>query len=523
MAWTRPNWTRILTILLVILATLALLYIGASILFRFTQALLLFVLGSIVAYVLSPLVSRLTAAFHFRWVGVILAYLLVVAALVALVILLFTPFIQQSRSLISNLHDPSTASLSATRRVITDASRLQSELEAERAAVGMGANLSASRIKHTRTLISQLQHELAILPHNSVSAPHAASSGHHQKRQSASPQPQTQVPESYVSPVGAEADRVAATFQSATSHSRPVDPVLLKRAAKEAKATTAAARHLEHVMATTPILLLRAQTWLDGHNLKIDLHQVFGQATGKVSDQGTTILNHAITVLSETATILLDITLVLIISFYMVNDGSRMIRTGVGLVPAQYREQVWFFIASLDHVLGGYIRGQLVIALLAGILGGGGAAVLGVPYPLLIGIITAVLELVPVIGPMVTAVPAVLISLFFSPVLTTLILLGWFIIFQQIVTNIVSPRIMGMAVGIHPLEALLAVLVGYPLGGLLGAFLAVPVMGLIHLLVREAYAYFVLGKSLPTAPIPVESEAEQGTAREAKTAERKVV
>jgi hypothetical protein len=64
-----------------------------------------------------------------------------------------------------------------------------------------------------------------------------------------------------------------------------------------------------------------------------------------------------------------------------------------------------------------------------------------------------------------------------------------------------------MAVGIHPLEAILAVLVGYPLGGFLGAFLAVPVAGIFHIVVRELYAYFVLGHSLPTAvapPTPIE-------------------
>jgi hypothetical protein len=61
---------------------------------------------------------------------------------------------------------------------------------------------------------------------------------------------------------------------------------------------------------------------------------------------------------------------------------------------------------------------------------------------------------------------------------------------------------MGLAVGIHPLEALAAVLVGYPLGGLLGAFLAVPIAGAVHIFLREAYAYFALGKELPTAPVP---------------------
>jgi predicted PurR-regulated permease PerM len=173
----------------------------------------------------------------------------------------------------------------------------------------------------------------------------------------------------------------------------------------------------------------------------------------------------------------------------------------------RYREQAWYFVLSLDKVVGGYIRGQLFLSTLAGLLGGGGAAVLGVPYPLLIGIMTFLLQSIPVIGPMVALVPAVLISLFFMPVVTTVLLAAWFLVFQQIVTNVLGPRVNSMAVGIHPLEAILAVLVGYPLGGFLGAFLAVPVAGIIHIVVRELYAYLVLGRSLPTAvapPTPIE-------------------
>jgi predicted PurR-regulated permease PerM len=266
-----------------------------------------------------------------------------------------------------------------------------------------------------------------------------------------------------------------------------------------------------HTVSTTPILLLDAQTWLDEHHIRVDLSSKFGQVAHEISSQGTSVLDNAITILSETATILLDTILVLIISIYLLSDGGRIIRASVNLVPLDMREQAWFFIGSLDKVLGGYIRGQIFLSALAGVLGGGGAAVLGVPYPLLIGIMTFILESVPVIGPMVAVVPAVAISMVFDPPLTTAALLLWFIVYQQVVTNILGPRIFGMAVGIHPLEALAAVLIGYPLGGLLGAFLAVPIAGILHILVKEAYAYFVLGHALPTAPVPGETEEEDAS------------
>jgi predicted PurR-regulated permease PerM len=110
---------------------------------------------------------------------------------------------------------------------------------------------------------------------------------------------------------------------------------------------------------------------------------------------------------------------------------------------------------------------------------------------------------------MVAVVPAALISRFFTPPLTTAALVVWFIIYQQIVTNVIGPHVNGMSVGIHPLEALLAVLVGYPLGGFLGAFLAVPLAGIVHIIIREFYGFFAYGHELPTAEVPVDDEPSE--------------
>src|SRR5437588_2799734 len=97
------NWTRVLTILLVVLASFAILFVTASVLFRFTQAILLFVLGAIVAYILTPLVNQLETAFRARWLAIVVAYIMLAIALVTIAVLLFTPFVQQSQSLVDNM------------------------------------------------------------------------------------------------------------------------------------------------------------------------------------------------------------------------------------------------------------------------------------------------------------------------------------------------------------------------------------------------------------------------------------
>ncbi|HEX6510567.1 MAG TPA: AI-2E family transporter [Chloroflexota bacterium] len=501
----QPNWGRLLLVLGTILASFAVLYIAGSVFFRFKQAILLFVLGAIVAYILTPMVNGLQGLFRTRWIAIVVAYLAFAAVIVGLAVMLFTPFIQQSQSLVDNLRTPASGSLQTIVRVRQQAQQLHADLVREARSLRKTGTLSTATISADQLAIQHLQRALGDLKHGTLSGlshpryHHAKSSDN---RLPPNPEPQTQVPPSYVLPISSQLTALTSTYASAVAFAPTVDPTLFAQSISRANRISVAATQNYHIMSTTPIAVLRSQTWLDEHGIHTDIHTKFGDAAKQLSDRGTLVLDNAITILSETATILLDFALVLIIAFYFLNDGGRIIHGTVNLIPARYREQAWFFVLSLDKVVGGYIRGQLFLSSLAGLLGGGGAAVLGVPYPLLIGIMTFLLQSIPVIGPMVAIVPAGAISLFFMPVFTTVLLAVWFLVFQQIVTNIVGPRVNSMAVGIHPLEAILAVLVGYPIGGFLGAFLAVPVAGIIHIVVRELYAYFVLGRSLPTAVAP---------------------
>jgi predicted PurR-regulated permease PerM len=507
----QPNWGRTLLILGTILASLALLYAAELVLARFTQAILLFVLGAIVAYVLTPVVNGLQGVFRTRWIAIVFTYFVFGIGLVSIGVMLFTPFIQQSQSLVDNLRTPASGSLQTIVQVEAQANALHRTLISEQKTVQSRGMLSSKAIVKNRRAIDNLQHAVVDLKNGTLSGlshpryHHAKSASN---RLPPNPEPQTQVPPSYVLPISTQLAALTSDYNSAVQEPTAVDSDLFQQAVNRIQKMRSAAKTNLHIMSTTPIAVLRSQTWLDEHGIHTDIHTKFGDAAKQFSSRGTLVLDNAITILSETANILLDFALTMIIAFYFLNDGGRIVHSSVNLIPARYREQGWYFVMSLDKVVGGYIRGQLFLSTLAGLLGGGGAAALGVPYPLLIGIMTFLLQSIPVIGPMVALVPAVLISLFFMPFVTTLVLAAWFLIFQQLVTNVLGPRVNSMAVGIHPLEAILAVLVGYPLGGFLGAFLAVPVAGIIHIVVRELYAYFVLGRSLPTAVAPPTPAAE---------------
>jgi predicted PurR-regulated permease PerM len=215
---------------------------------------------------------------------------------------------------------------------------------------------------------------------------------------------------------------------------------------------------------------------------------------------GTIVLGGALGLLGGLAGALLDGLLVLVLSFYLLLDSTRIHDNLVRLVPARWRPQVFFVEAAVGRVVGGYLRGQLIMALTVGVAAGVGCWLLGVPYPLVIGLLAGVFELVPMLGPILGAVPALLISLpqGFPQVLWVLLL---FIAIQQVEANVIGPRITGHAVGLHPLGALLALIAGAELGGLGGALVAVPVAGILYVLGVAVYWQW-RGQPLPNASRP---------------------
>ena len=126
------------------------------------------------------------------------------------------------------------------------------------------------------------------------------------------------------------------------------------------------------------------------------------------------------------------------------------------------------------------------MAVTIGLMAGIGAALLGLQYAVVIGVLAGLFELVPMFGPILSAVPALLVALL-QPFPTVLWVLLFFIAIQQFESNILGPRITGHAVGLRPLGALFALLAGFQLAGVLGGLFAVPVAGIVWVLIAAAY------------------------------------
>lgn len=177
----------------------------------------------------------------------------------------------------------------------------------------------------------------------------------------------------------------------------------------------------------------------------------------------------------------LDVILVAVLSIYLLAGGSRVSDWLRRNMPQQQQGRMKLLLDTLQRVVGGYIRGQLLLCGLIGLLVGVGMQVIGVPYALLLGVLAFILEFIPVLGTLVSDAICVLLALTKGWVIA-LIVLVYFVVVHVIEGDVVGPRIVGKAVGLHPVVSLAALIAGAELFGITGALFASPVAGVFQAL-----------------------------------------
>ncbi len=219
-----------------------------------------------------------------------------------------------------------------------------------------------------------------------------------------------------------------------------------------------------------------------GVQIPDELRARLGSAVG---DLGGQFAVQAVAIVVTIVSGVVDLFLVLIIALYLLLGQRRIRAFALRALPHRYREPVEGVEAEVARVFGAYVRGQLVLALLVGVASTIALLVLGVPYALFLGVFAGVVELVPILGPVLGAIPAVLVAMFQPFPLVLWVVLA-FVIIQQVESNLLVPRISGHAVGLHPLAAMLALLIGLEVGGIVGALFAVPLAGVIWVFASAA-------------------------------------
>ena len=216
------------------------------------------------------------------------------------------------------------------------------------------------------------------------------------------------------------------------------------------------------------------------------LHSVGISSTqiASFSSQLTTRLegaaNSAFPILTGAFDIILDIVLVAVLSIYLLADGSRASTWLRHNTPES--TQVNFVLDTVQRIVGGYIRGQFVLCVLVGVLVGAGMFAFHVPYAVLLGVLAFVLEFIPVLGTLLSGAICVLIALTQGWLIAVGVLI-YFVIMHVLEGDVVGPRLVGKAVGLHPIVSLAALVAGSELFGIWGALFASPVAGVLQALI----------------------------------------
>jgi predicted PurR-regulated permease PerM len=208
-----------------------------------------------------------------------------------------------------------------------------------------------------------------------------------------------------------------------------------------------------------------------------------------------------------------NLLLMVLISVYLLLERERITRALLNTIPETVRDQSLELFYEVEGTLVRYLRGQIFLCAIMGLIGAAIMYFTVGKYALPVGAWVAATEIIPVIGAFLGAVPAVAIALFVpgGGFFEALLVAGLFLVAQQLEGNVLVPRIQGGSVGVHPLWVLFATLAGTALYGLIGAVFAVPIVAIVAATLRYLRRTLVFERWGKPPVKPAEGEPEAGT------------
>jgi len=184
--------------------------------------------------------------------------------------------------------------------------------------------------------------------------------------------------------------------------------------------------------------------------------------------------------------------LIPILAFFLLKDATAIRREIVTRLPHRHQLRGHRMFEDLNATLAAYIRAQLLACVLVGTLCGLGFALLGVPYPIPLGVLAGMLEFIPLVGPLLLAVIAAVVAALQGPMLA-LCAIGFLGALRIVQDYVIYPRLIRRGLPLHPLAVIVAILAGAELGGVAGMFLAVPAVAVATVVIRHVFAWRVAG------------------------------
>jgi predicted PurR-regulated permease PerM len=218
------------------------------------------------------------------------------------------------------------------------------------------------------------------------------------------------------------------------------------------------------------------------HGLIDNIQSGLGSISSNLQDAASSIFSTVLGVFGG----IFSFFLVLVITFYMAVEENAIKKLIWSVAPARHQAYAMQLINRIQRKIGMWLRGQLILSFSIFLLTYLGLLILGVKYALVLALIAGLTEFVPYLGPILGAVPAVFLALTQSPVLALFVGLFYYIV-QLTENNILVPKIMQKAVGLNPIISMSALMIGYKVGGIVGAILSIPVATALSVIVGDIF------------------------------------
>lgn len=228
-----------------------------------------------------------------------------------------------------------------------------------------------------------------------------------------------------------------------------------------------------------------------------NINNAIGQFQSQAGNFAQAATTNAIGIVFAISNAFLNIVLVIVVSFYLTIDGKRIRNSIFGIVPQRSQSHAQLFEDALNRVVGNYIRGQLTLAVIIGVMVSIVCLITGLgQFALIFGVLGFLFETIPMVGPLLASISPLLVSLLLpNPFPRTVYIIICFVIIQAIESNVLGPRIVGHAVGLHPVASIIALLVFARLfgnafgafGGAMGALIATPLVAAVWVVIASIY------------------------------------
>jgi len=187
-------------------------------------------------------------------------------------------------------------------------------------------------------------------------------------------------------------------------------------------------------------------------------------------------------------TSLASLIIVLVVAFYLVVSEDALKRLFRAVAPEAYQPYLVDLFQRIEKSIGGWVRGQLILSVIIGVAVYVTLQILGVKYALVLALAAGVAEAIPYVGPVFSAIPAILIALTQSPMKGLLVAI-MYVVIQQVENHVLVPKIMQKVTGLHPIVSIFSMLIGVKVAGLVGALLAIPVAMMLGIVVADAFRF----------------------------------